>query len=1070
MGKSMSFIKRLVCLALTAALILSGSMMTFAQDDSDMKVQDDVVYTEESAGAPPASFEIYIQVGDDNEESDRYKIASITGQQMRLWATTGSLKFSAASYYSNSAGRIVKEWIPLTEFADLVSGAVGYKVCYEGTDNFIMGEDFTKAEDMKDYDRAAKTGNWYSYNSMVETPRYYYPNWDSGSDAGAKEVPAVIGIKSYGGKTGMSDSLLDIYAGSADYLWAYVINYGQTSLSELNYQYFYYGQSEASFRYEKNEPINATVSSILKSKIDDAAEYLKNTVVDTSSKNVAQGTYWVTQSVYDSFKTAYDNAETAFFKDGSTNGEGFEAMTALASATEEFASARKPGEKSGYFWYSKDAEEYTITSSDQLWELCQIVNGEAYDEASGKSLEQDSFKGKTIYLACDIDADSSKTHIGTKEYAFEGTFDGQNHTVSNLSIIFTKDVYEKSGYYTAFFGSIGTNGVVKNLTVNGKSGTDKITNYVGGLAGINKGTIENCSSYIDVNAGSSYYSGGIAAFNQGTVKNCINYGSVNGKNFTGGIAGYNSGTITMCANHADIGNTESDETKAIGGISGINVSGAKIESCYNIGYIAGNSNDMTGGISGSNENGAAVKYSYNAGFLKTAASESTDKFIGTNALIGRNSGLAESLIWLNSDTLDNTKNYVGYDAGGIGNASGTAQNIEGVTYKELNGTALLDKLNADTEAFGANCGYPVLSFETAKPHTEAEEPEVAPTCTDDGNTTGYYCIVCGGIIKEKTTIPATGHKKEIIPAVPATSTSTGLTEGIKCSVCGTVLKAQEVTPKLISDGWHNIGGKYYFYKGGEIQYGWIKYSGKTYYTDLSTGVRIEGLKKVDGIWYYFNPNGTGEMLTGLQKMNGYWRYFDVNTGKMVTGLQTINGFLRYFEADTGRMLTGLQKIDGSWYYFDANNGRMFMGLQKINGYWRYFDINTGKMLTGLQKINGYWRYFESGTGRMLTGLQKIDGSWYYFDANNGRMLTGLQKINSYWRYFDVNTGKMVTGLQTINGYWRYFEAGTGRMLTGFQKIEGKTYYFESGTGRMLTGTQTINGKTYTFNANGVWVK
>ncbi len=292
-------------------------------------------------------------------------------------------------------------------------------------------------------------------------------------------------------------------------------------------------------------------------------------------------------------------------------------------------------------------------------------------------------------------------------------------------------------------------------------------------------------------------------------------------------------------------------------------------------------------------------------------------------------------------------------------------------------------------------------------HASVADKGYAATCEEDGLTDGAHCVICETVTKTQDVIPAPGHKEVVIPGYPATATNTGLTDGIECSVCGKVIKAQEVIPKLAPDGWNLIDGKYYFYKDGEVQYGWISDSGKTYYTDLSTGVRVEGLKKVDGVWYYFNPNGKGEMLTGLQKMNGYWRYF---------------------------------------------------------------DPATGRMQTGLQQINGYWRYFEAGTGRMLTGLQKIDGSWYYFESGTGRMQTGLQKINSFWRYFDPATGKMQTGLQQINGYWRYFDEETGRMQTGFQTINGKTYYFETEKGRALTGTQTINGKTYTFDKNGVLVK
>lgn len=117
-------------------------------------------------------------------------------------------------------------------------------------------------------------------------------------------------------------------------------------------------------------------------------------------------------------------------------------------------------------------------------------------------------------------------------------------------------------------------------------------------------------------------------------------------------------------------------------------------------------------------------------------------------------------------------------------------------------------------------------------HTEEIIPAVEPTCENPGLTEGIKCSVCGKILKaQKTgepatghaygewtvseeatctkegkkisvcqncgdtqteTIPAPGHREEIIPAKEPTCEEPGLTEGIRCSVCGEILKEQKI--------------------------------------------------------------------------------------------------------------------------------------------------------------------------------------------------------------------------------------------------------------------------------------
>ncbi len=133
-----------------------------------------------------------------------------------------------------------------------------------------------------------------------------------------------------------------------------------------------------------------------------------------------------------------------------------------------------------------------------------------------------------------------------------------------------------------------------------------------------------------------------------------------------------------------------------------------------------------------------------------------------------------------------------------------------------------------------------------KEHTEEVIPGKEATCMQAGLTEGKKCSVCGEILVQQETIPATGHvpgtweiveaaqvgkegrqqlkctvcgevlDEKIIPALPggaeipdhtehsemiipgieSTCTQTGLTEGKKCYVCGVILVPQTTLPAL----------------------------------------------------------------------------------------------------------------------------------------------------------------------------------------------------------------------------------------------------------------------------------
>lgn len=168
-------------------------------------------------------------------------------------------------------------------------------------------------------------------------------------------------------------------------------------------------------------------------------------------------------------------------------------------------------------WYVGEKDSYDISSAEQLAGLAKLVNDGT-----------DTFEGKTVILTKDIDLENLIwTPIGTSADSnnrFKGTFDGGNHTISNLRVV------QSAGYHAAgLFGAL--NGTVRNLIIDGA--------YIDNISS-GKGENNSTTNGTAVVAGSIYTSG--------TIYNChVTNAAVNGNRYVGGIAGYVYGSITNCA-------------------------------------------------------------------------------------------------------------------------------------------------------------------------------------------------------------------------------------------------------------------------------------------------------------------------------------------------------------------------------------------------------------------------------------------------------------------------------------------------------------------------------------------
>ena len=252
----------------------------------------------------------------------------------------------------------------------------------------------------------------------------------------------------------------------------------------------------------------------------------------------------------------------------------------------------------------------------------------------------------SAYLDADIivpDGSEWTQGIGTSDKPFSGTFDGRGYCIVGLRM--------NNSQNEALFDYIGKDGIVKDLMVlDCRSVT--AAEYAGGIAAFNEGTIDHCTSGINL-AGSKtvtlsngkvikpsdYNSyifgencGGVAAVNKGTITGTRNATVVEGVT-SGGIAADNNGEIYGCANNGAVGSTSSS-CKVSGGIAGNN--SGKIKACYNSGHPSCGDSKKQGMIAGDNSS-AAVRNVFYPDFDNIPAVGAL-----SSAKLSDNSGLMET--------------------------------------------------------------------------------------------------------------------------------------------------------------------------------------------------------------------------------------------------------------------------------------------------------------------------------------------------------------------------------------------------------------------------------------------
>ena len=302
-----------------------------------------------------------------------------------------------------------------------------------------------------------------------------------------------------------------------------------------------------------------------------------------------------------------------------------------------------------------EAEPFVLKTADHLAWFRDFVN-EGNMEACAKIA--DDVKEIDMSTVCHkADTEKQVTELswipignfaGNK---YQGTFDGNGKTISNLYII------NAASEHLGFFG-YAEKGSIKNITFDNAKVKSTVDHCTGILAGFEElCIIENIKTLANCSVEGKDHVGGIAGRASGDIGNCENHAMVNGANFVGGIVGdyRESGkSIISCANYGVVTGTGN----SVGGIAGHFGSGT-IQNCANYGDITGA--DIVGNLIG---DGYICNLNNVLGTGNVTATSSADR---TGLFVGRiqdSSSTASGILAYNSSSkltinkIDQTGNAV----------------------------------------------------------------------------------------------------------------------------------------------------------------------------------------------------------------------------------------------------------------------------------------------------------------------------------------------------------------------------------------------------------------------------
>lgn len=347
---------------------------------------------------------------------------------------------------------------------------------------------------------------------------------------------------------------------------------------------------------------------------------------------------------------------------------------------------------------------FLISTAAELAWFRDHVN-ENYDNVkSSAKLTADIDLSDFCHAADDSKIEKSWVPIGNSNNKYQGTFDGNNKTITNLYI-------NASQLNVGLFGCT-YEGTIKNLTFEYANVTNT-NNYVGVLVGkaFWGSTLQNIkiSNTCQIKGGN--YTGGIAGYLDGNAYNCVNCATVQGIKYIGGLCGFYSisrtgNSMTACANYGNV----TASSLGVGGLVGYFDSGT-IQDCANYGGVKGT--NYIAGMAGSVNNGK-IQNVFSYGNISVTNKTQRVGMVFGNSYLGATEGL---VAYYSGAKL--TVNGQEQTVKAFGNGTPSEDNATGFTKDQLKSGVVAYQLqqNASSKAkWGQNLAndddiYPIIGSE-----------------------------------------------------------------------------------------------------------------------------------------------------------------------------------------------------------------------------------------------------------------------------------------------------------------------------------------------------------------------